>query len=223
MGHARLQKTLVRASENVILLDNVSMCLNILVIFSSLLIDVSMDRVHIIFGILTVLIIGAVIVSQLSTPLHEGYVSKHDEEVAKLMAEQLENDLMSGAQIEELTPEQLQENADRILLVKKKVVKEGFHGGHGGGHGGHWGRGRAAGRWGNNWIYQYPQYSDAGTYPYAYVYPSDAWPPGLYSSVYNFSPGFATNGWSWYLRPKLYNYYPKGRWVVSNGEYYYLN
>lgn len=56
-----------------------------------------------------------------------------------------------------------------------------------------------------------------------------AWPPGMYSRLYYWSPGFYTgSGWSYYLRPGLkYKNYPRNRWVRNTRDgkhsYYYLS
>lgn len=71
------------------------------------------------------------------------------------------------------------------------------------------------------WPYYY--YS----FPYNYKY-GGAWPPGMYSRLYYWSPGFYTgSGWSYYMRPGMgYKNWPRNRWVrhtqAGKNTYYYL-
>jgi len=68
-------------------------------------------------------------------------------------------------------------------------------------------------------------------YYYSFPYQnmtSGPFPPGLYSSLYNWQPAFETSGWSNWLRPGMYyNAWPRGRWVrkqeKTSGSYYYIN
>lgn len=67
------------------------------------------------------------------------------------------------------------------------------------------------------WPYYYYstpyQYRDGG-----------AWPPGMQSRLYNWQPGFATSGWSYWLRPGItYDRWPRNRWVKNNGNYFFIN
>jgi len=70
----------------------------------------------------------------------------------------------------------------------------------------------------NLWPYSYY------TYPY-YSHVKGAWPPGMYSRMYHWSPGFYTSGWSYYLRPGLSQKgaWPENRWVRNNNSYYFIN
>lgn len=71
------------------------------------------------------------------------------------------------------------------------------------------------------WPYYY--YS----FPYNYKY-GGAWPPGMFSRLYYWSPGFYTgSSWSHYLRPGMgFKYWPRNRWIrhTSGGKdsYYYV-
>ena len=73
---------------------------------------------------------------------------------------------------------------------------------------------------------QWPsQYS---SFPYNYKY-GGAWPPGMYSKLHHWSPGFYTtgSGWSYYMRPGMgYKSWPRNRWIrnTRNGKesYYYV-
>nr|QBK86609.1 MAG: hypothetical protein LCMAC102_04040 [Marseillevirus LCMAC102] len=68
-------------------------------------------------------------------------------------------------------------------------------------------------------------------YYYSFPYNSKsggAWPPGLFSRLYFWSPGFYTGtGWSYYMRPGMgYKNWPRHRWIrqTQNGNhsYYYV-
>ena len=53
-----------------------------------------------------------------------------------------------------------------------------------------------------------------------------AWPPGMYSRLRQWSPGYdTTSNWSWAFRPGLkYKKWPRSRWVAhDNNYYYYIN
>jgi len=65
------------------------------------------------------------------------------------------------------------------------------------------------------WPYYY--YS----FPYNYKY-GGAWPPGMYSRLYFWSPGFYTgSGWTYYMRPGMgYKYWQRNVWIRNNGSYY---
>jgi hypothetical protein len=67
------------------------------------------------------------------------------------------------------------------------------------------------------WPYYY--YS----YPYRYQ-EGGAWPPGMFTRMKNWSPGFETSGWSYWMRPGMsYDKWPRNRWVKNNDSYYYIN
>jgi len=65
------------------------------------------------------------------------------------------------------------------------------------------------------WPYYY--YS----FPYNYKY-GGAWPPGMYSRLYFWSPGFYTGtGWTYYMRPGIgYKSWQRNTWLRNNGSYY---
>jgi len=65
------------------------------------------------------------------------------------------------------------------------------------------------------WPYYY--YS----FPYNYKY-GGAWPPGMYSRLYFWSPGYYTgSGWTYYMRPGMgYKYWQRNVWIRNNGSYY---
>lgn len=61
------------------------------------------------------------------------------------------------------------------------------------------------------------------TFPYQYT-EGGAWPPNMYSRLYNWQPGFATSGWSYWMRPGMsYARWPRNRWVKNNGSFYFIN
>jgi len=135
--------------------------------------------------------------------------SVEDQQAGKKALENLKNVIDSGADIPDMTDEELSELSDNILLVKlpNEDTKENvsfFHS--------------------ENTRY-WPQYYYS--FPYNYKY-GGAWPPGMYSRLYFWSPGYYTgSGWSYYMRPGIgYKYWPRNRWIrhTSGGKqtYYYL-
>lgn len=61
------------------------------------------------------------------------------------------------------------------------------------------------------------------TFPYQYT-EGGAWPPNMSSRLYNWQPGFATSGWSYWMRPGMsYARWPRNRWVRNNTSYYFIN
>ena len=61
--------------------------------------------------------------------------------------------------------------------------------------------------------------------PYQFSH-GGAWPPGMYSRLRQWSPGYdTTTNWSWAFRPGLkYKKWPRSRWVAHNDKfYYYIN
>jgi hypothetical protein len=69
----------------------------------------------------------------------------------------------------------------------------------------------------SNWpYYNYSQ-------PYQYK-TGGAWPPNMFSRLYNWQPGYNTAGWSFWLRPGMtYDKWQRNRWVKQNGNFYYIN
>ena len=63
--------------------------------------------------------------------------------------------------------------------------------------------------------------------PYQFSH-GGAWPPGRYSRLRQWNPGYnTTTNWSWAFRPGLkYKKWPRARWVAhedSDNYYYYIN
>ena len=58
--------------------------------------------------------------------------------------------------------------------------------------------------------------------PYQFSH-GGAWPPGMYSRLRQWSPGYdTTTNWSWAFRPGLkYKKWPRARWVAHDSNYYY--
>lgn len=58
--------------------------------------------------------------------------------------------------------------------------------------------------------------------PYQFSH-GGAWPPGMYSRLRQWSPGYdTTSNWSWAFRPGLkYKKWPRARWVAHDSNYYY--
>ena len=121
------------------------------------------------------------------------------------------NELLSdGAEIPEVTTEELDHLKDKIMAfshgndhpIRENLVLDTT-------------------QQMRNWPYSY--YS----FPYTQKY-QGAWPPGLFSNLKYISPGFYTgSGQSWAFRPGIeYKYYQRGRWVRhqkgGNKHYYYL-
>lgn len=54
---------------------------------------------------------------------------------------------------------------------------------------------------------------------------STRFPPGLFSRLYYWYPGFNVNGYSFHLRPGIHRVtpWPKNRWVRNNDNYYYIS
>lgn len=68
----------------------------------------------------------------------------------------------------------------------------------------------------------WPQYY----YSFPYNYETQgAWPPGMYSKLYHWEPGYSSgSGWSLYMRPGVtYKAWQRSRWVKNNGKYYFIN
>jgi len=72
------------------------------------------------------------------------------------------------------------------------------------------------------WPYYY--YS----FPYNYEY-GGAWPPGMFSRLYFWSPGYYTgSGQQYFMRPGMgYKYWPRNQWIRQtrdgDNSYYYLS
>lgn len=131
-----------------------------------------------------------------------------DDEMANVAVTELEDLLASGQDIPEVSDEELETMVDDIYMVKTPSdEKEGLTSFH------------AA----NTRYWPYYYYS----FPYNYKY-GGAWPPGLFSRLYYWSPGFYTGtGWSYHMRPGMgHKYWPRHRWVrkSANGSssYYFL-
>lgn len=138
--------------------------------------------------------------------------SPEDEKLGEEAARILEDMLDKGIMPPEITNEELEKMADDILMAKvpddlspqrenmKYVPTQNTR---------YW-----------------PQYYYS--FPYNYKY-GGAWPPGMYSRLNYWSPGFYTGtGWSYYMRPGMgYKRWPRNRWIrnttAGKSTYYYLN
>lgn len=61
------------------------------------------------------------------------------------------------------------------------------------------------------------------TFPYQHT-EGGAWPPNMFSRMYNWQPGYATSGWSYWMRPGMsYSRWPRNRWIRNNGSFYFIN
>lgn len=135
--------------------------------------------------------------------------SKEDQKSGEKALKELEKILSSGKHIPELSEEELNKLSENILLAK--VPLEGrenmklFR--------------TENTRYWPQWYYSQPYNPESG---------GGAWPPGMYTRLRFWSPGFYTGtGWSYYLRPGMgYKFWPRNRWIrnVTNGKnsYYYL-
>lgn len=145
-----------------------------------------------------ILLVGAV----LATKMCRGY---RDHFNAMQALEQLRQ---SKQHVQEVSAEELDKIKDQIAIVQHKEggsSEEMEHFVGGGPINTHY------------WPYYY--YS----YPYN-VYGGAAWPPGLYSKLYYWYPGFNTSGWSFWVRPGIdVKRWPRSRWVRNQGNYYYIN
>lgn len=111
-------------------------------------------------------------------------------------------------EVQEVSPKFIEENAHKIYLVKSPQKEKDdsmeqmtfFHP--------------------VNSQY-WPQYYYGQPYQYKF---GGAWPPNMFSRLYNWQPGFQTSGWSYWLRPGItYDRWPRGRWVKQNGTFYFVN
>lgn len=133
-----------------------------------------------------------------------------DQQVGKKALEELDEMLKSGDLPPTLTEHELNEVLDDILIAKvpSEDTKEELSYFHA-----------------ENTRY-WPQYYYS--FPYNYKY-GGAWPPGMYSRLNYWSPGFYTgSGYSYYLRPGIgFKYWPRNRWIrqTQSGKntYYYLS
>jgi len=142
---------------------------------------------------------------------HKVQFSTEDNEFAEKATDELKNLIENGFDIPKVDDSEI--NQENVVFVvdtnsPKKSV-EGYTAFHA-----------------ENTRY-WPQYYYS--FPYNYKY-GGAWPPGMYSRLYFWSPGYSSgSGWSYYLRPGIgYKYYPRNRWIrnTTNGTggntYYYL-
>ncbi len=141
---------------------------------------------------------------------NEAY-SKEDEKVGEKVLKELHNLLENEGEIEEISDDELVELADNIYISvvegkDKSSTRENLSFFHAE----------------NTRYWPYYYYS----FPYNYKH-GGAWPPGLFSRLYFWSPGFYTGtGWSYSLRPGLkYSNWPRHRWIKqkkSGSNYYYF-
>ena len=133
-----------------------------------------------------------------------------DQQAGKAALDELEKMLSSGQLPPEVSDEELDSYSEDIYIVKLPAedTKEDMSYFHAE----------------NTRYWPYYYYS----FPYNYKY-GGAWPPGMYSRLYYWSPGYYTgSGWSYYMRPGMgYKFWPRNRWIrnTQNGKntYYYLS
>lgn len=125
--------------------------------------------------------------------------------------EELEQIFKSGGKIQDVSDEELEKLIDKIYIVRSEVAddttKEHMNFFHSE----------------NTRYWPYYYYS----FPYNYKY-GGAWPPGMYSRLYYWAPGYYTgSGLSYHMRPGMgYKYWPRNRWIRhtkgGNQTYYYI-
>lgn len=70
-------------------------------------------------------------------------------------------------------------------------------------------------------IRQWPYYYY--TLPYRYQ-DGGAWPPGMYTRLSQWQPGYDVTGWSFDMRPGVgFVRFPRNRWLKTDGHKYYIN
>jgi len=138
---------------------------------------------------------------------HSEDFSLKDKEAANQALKELGDMLEAGDFPLEVSSEELMRYADNIYLAKVSS-KEGLE--------------YSPALNAKNWPYYY--YS----FPYNYKN-GGAWPPGMFSRLNYWSPGFYTtgSGWSYYMRPGMgFKYWPRNRWIrhtqAGNNQYYYV-
>lgn len=130
-------------------------------------------------------------------------VDPADHEAATRLATHLETFISSGQPIQEISDDELMRHQSRVLLAKVNDTTEAFSLPQ------------------DYWREHY--YRRLAFDPILSLsYPPTSFPPFLYSDLYRWSPGFLTNGWSWYLRPSVSMYAGSGNWFANNGRYYYI-
>jgi len=141
----------------------------------------------------------------------KSYFSHNEENVGEEALKELEEMLKRGEQPPNVTEEDLKDLEDDVLLVKapSDLMRENLDYSH-----------PENTRYWPYYFYSYPyNYKDGG-----------AWPPGMFSRLYFWSPGFYTGtGWSYYMRPGV-NFNPAGwprhRWIRNarggKNTYYYV-
>lgn len=133
--------------------------------------------------------------------------TKNDENIGQRALKELEESLKNGKEIPKVSDDELYTLLNDVYLVKHPNMIE-----------------RLSYLPEANTRY-WPKYYYS--FPYTYKY-GGAWPPGMYSRLYFWSPGFYSgSGWQYYLRPGIsYKYWPRNRWIrhTKNGKnsYYYV-
>jgi len=130
-----------------------------------------------------------------------------DKQTGKAALQELEIMIAEGGEPPEVSEDELAKLSDDICLVKLPTedTKEDLSYFHSE----------------NTRYWPYYYYS----FPYNYKY-GGAWPPGLFSRLYFWSPGYYTGtGWSYYMRPGMgYKNWPRHRWIrqTQNGKKFLL-
>ena len=133
-----------------------------------------------------------------------------DEQKGKHALEMLEHMILNGHRVPEISKDMLDKFVDHIYLVKlpSEDTKENM---------------------------EYSSTQNTRYWPYYYysfpynVKSGGVWPPGMYSRLNFWSPGFYTgSGWSYYMRPGIgEKYWARNRWVRNTRDgkntYYYLS
>ena len=163
-----------------------------------------MDTLKIVLLVLVVILI----IYLLSRNSKNEPFTSDDNEVGKKALLELEYILKTGQLPLEVSDEELEKLADSVYMVRTPETKEGMS------------------YFPEENTRYWPQYYYS--FPYNYKY-GGAWPPGLYSRLYYWSPGYYTGtGWRYYMRPGIgYKYWPRNVWVRNTrggkDSYYYLS
>jgi hypothetical protein len=125
----------------------------------------------------------------------------------------LHKKLANGEDIPVITDEELREiGHDKILIIVVKDPQDSSEDGK------------------ESFMFYHPvnqRYWPNYYYSFPYTYASGgSWPPGMYSRLYNYTPGFNTSNWSYYLRPGMYykRWGNNSNWLrKEGGGYYFVN
>lgn len=173
--------------------------------------------------LLIILVLVAVCVIWMTNKKTDPF-SDEDKRMGEKATALLEDMLEKGIMPPEITDEELEKLADDVLMVKTS---------HGSPDSSHGSPDSPSSHQRENLDFAptqntryWPQYYYS--FPYNYKY-GGAWPPGMFSRLNFWSPGFYTGtGWSYYMRPGMgYKKWPRNVWLrnttAGGSNYYYIN